>query len=110
MPPDKQSLHMKILRATFVSCGGASFVNQHFQILNLVDHGWKESEGKLEPNLSEGPAHSSIEDINQQQNNLDPLPDVSESTENIYSVLEDENEGICLSYSIDDEEPYWALC
>ena len=37
-------------------------VNQHFEILNLADHGWKVSERKLEPNWFEGSALSSIED------------------------------------------------
>ena len=50
LPPDEQSLHMKILRANLVSCSGANCVNQHFEILNLVDYGWKVAEGKLEPN------------------------------------------------------------
>ena len=40
LPPDKQSLHMKILEVNFVSCGRANCVNQHFEILNLVDDDW----------------------------------------------------------------------
>ena len=47
---NEQSLHMKILRANFVSCGEANSVNQEFEILNLVDCGWKISEGTLDPN------------------------------------------------------------
>ena len=59
---NEQSLHMKILRANFVSCGEANSVNQEFEILNLVDCGWKISEGKLDPNWCEGSALSSTED------------------------------------------------
>ena len=44
LPPNEQLLHMKILRANFVSCGAAICVNQRFEILNLVDYGWKVSE------------------------------------------------------------------
>ena len=50
-----------------------------------------------------------LKTIDPEQNNLDTLPDVSESTDNTSSDWEDENEGICLSQSI-EEEPYWALC
>ena len=46
---DEQSLHMKMLRANFVSCCGANCVNQYFQTLSLVDYGRKVPEGKLEP-------------------------------------------------------------
>ena len=63
LEPDEQSLHMKILRANFVSCVAANYVHQHFEILNLVDYGWKVPEVKLEPNWFEGSALSSIEDI-----------------------------------------------
>ena len=56
----------------------------HFEILNLVDYGWKVSEGKLEPNWFEGSALLSIEDTDQEQNNLDTLPDVSENTGNTW--------------------------
>ena len=94
LPPDEQSLHMKILRANFVLCVAANCVNQHFEILNLVDYGWKVSEGKLEPNWFEGSAFLSIEDTDQEQNNLDTLPDVSENTGNTSNDLDDENEGI----------------
>ena len=52
--PDEQLIHNKILRANFASCGGASCVSQHFEILNLVDYGWKVSAGKLTPNWFEG--------------------------------------------------------
>ena len=41
MLPDEQSLHMKILSDNFVLYGGANCVNQPFEILNLVDYGWK---------------------------------------------------------------------
>ena len=55
---------MKILRTNFVSCGAAVCVNQHFEILNLVDYGWKVSKGKLELNWFEGLSLPSIEYIN----------------------------------------------
>ena len=84
LPP---SLYMKILRANFVSCGRANSVNQQFEILNLVDYGWKVSEEKLERSWFEGSVISSIEDIDQEQNYLDTLPDVSESTDNTSSDL-----------------------
>ena len=48
LPPNEQSLHMKIVRANFLSCGGANCMNQHFEILNLVDHGWEVSDRRLE--------------------------------------------------------------
>ena len=60
LPPDEQSLHLKILEANFVSCSGANCVNQ---TLNLVDYGWNVSERKLEPNWFERSALLSIEDI-----------------------------------------------
>ena len=85
MPPDEQSLHMKILRANFVSCGAANCVNQHFEILNLVGYGRRVSEGKLELNWFEGSALLSIEDTDQEENNLDTLWDVSESADNTSS-------------------------
>ena len=100
---------MKILRTNFVSCGAAVCVNQHFEILNLVDYGWKVSKGKLELNWFEGLSLPSIEYINQEQNNLDTLPDVRGNTDNTFSDSEDESEGLCLSNSKDEEEPYWAL-
>ena len=108
LPPNEQSLHMKILRANFVSCGGANCVNQHFEILNLVDYGWEVSVGKLETNSFEESALSSIENID--QINLDTFSDVSENTDNTFSDTEDENEGICLSHFDDKKEPYCALC
>ena len=101
---------MKILRANFVSCNEANCVNQHFEILNPADYGWKVSEGKLEPNWFEGSTVPSIEDIDQGRNNLDIVSDVSESTDNASGDWEEENEGICLSHSNDEEEPYLALC
>ena len=110
LPPDEQSLHMKILRANLVSCSGANCVNQHFEILNLVDYGWKVAEEKLEPNWFEESALSSIEDIDKEQNNFETLPGISESKYKTSIDSEDENEGICLSHSNDEEEPYWALC
>ena len=110
LPPDEQSRHMKILRANFFLCVAANCVNQHFEILNLVDYGWKVSEGKLEPNWFEGSALVSVQDIDQEKNNLDTLPDVSENTDTTSNDLEDVNEGICLSHSNDEEELYWALC
>ena len=76
---------MIILRAKFVSYDRANYLNQHFEILNPDDYGWKVSEEKLEPNWFEGSALPSIEDIEQEQNNLDKLPDVSESTDNTSS-------------------------
>ena len=39
--PDEQLLHMKILSDNFVLYGGTNCVNQAFEILNLVDYGWK---------------------------------------------------------------------
>ena len=44
----KLSVHMKMLRANFLSCCGSNCVNQYFQILNLVDYGRKVPEGKVE--------------------------------------------------------------
>ena len=60
-------------------------MNQHLEILNLVNYDWIVSERKLEPNRFEGSALSSIEDIDLEQNNLDKLPDVSQSTDNTSS-------------------------
>ena len=110
LPPDEQSLHMKILRANLVSCSGANCVNQHFEILNLVDYGWKVAQEKLEPNWFEESALSSIEDIDKEQNNFETLPGISESKYKTSIDSDNENEGICLSHSNDEEEPYWALC
>ena len=91
---------MKTLRANFVSCAGANCVNQHFEVLNPVDYGWKVSVGKLESNWFEGSTFSSIEDIEQVQN----------STDNTFSDSDEENEDNCLSHSNNEEEPYWTLC
>ena len=85
-------LYMKILRANFVLCGGSNCVNQHFEILNLVEYDWKVWEGKLEPNWFERSALSSAEDNDPEQNNLDTSSD-----------SEDENEGIYLPQSIEEE-------
>ena len=85
-------LYMKILRANFVLCGGSNCVNQHFEILNLVEYDWKVWEGKLEPNWFERSALWSTEDNDPEQNNLDTSSD-----------SEDENEGIHLPQSIEEE-------
>ena len=39
LPPDEQSLHMKILGVNFVSYGWASGLKQYFEILNPVEYG-----------------------------------------------------------------------
>ena len=75
-------------------------MNQHFEVLNPVDYGWKVSVGKLESNWFEGSTFSSIEDIEQVQN----------STDNTFSDSDEENEDNCLSHSNNEEEPYWTLC
>ena len=55
LPPDEKSLHMKILRANYISYGSESCLNQHFEIAYLLEYGWKTCDGKLEPNCFEGP-------------------------------------------------------
>ena len=106
LPPGEQLLRMKILTANFVSYSWANCLNQHFEILNPVDYGWEISKVKLEPNWFVGSALPSIENIDQEQNNLDKLPHVNASTDNTFSNSEDKTEGLCFSDSNDDVEPY----
>ena len=78
LPPDEGSLRMKILRANCISYCWENCLNQHFEIPNPLEYGWKICDGKLEPNSFEGPALPSFEEINQEQNNLDSLPDLNQ--------------------------------
>ena len=66
LSPDERSLRMKILRANYISYGWENCLNQHFEIPNPLEYGWKICDRKLEPNLFEGPALPSFEEINQE--------------------------------------------
>ena len=92
---------MKTLRANVVQYDETNCVNQHFEILNPFDYGWKVSGGKLKPNWFEESALSCI-DIDQKQNNLNTIPDVRESDDNTSSDSEDVNKDVSLSYSNDE--------
>lgn len=50
LPPDKKSLRMKILRANYILYGWWNCLNQHFEIPNPLEYGWKICDRKLEPN------------------------------------------------------------
>ena len=78
LPPDERSLRIKISRANYISYGWKNCLNQHFEIPNPFEYGWKICDGKLEPNWFEGPTLPSFEEINQEQNNFDSLPDLNQ--------------------------------
>ena len=47
LPPDERSLRMKILRANYISYGWENCLNQHFEIPNPLEYGWKICDRKL---------------------------------------------------------------
>ena len=75
LPPEKKSMLMKIVRANYISYALENCLNQHFEIPNPYEYGWKICDGKLKPNWFEGPVLPSFEEINQEQNNLNSLSD-----------------------------------
>ena len=102
LPPDKRSLRMKISRANYISYGWENCLNQHFEIPNPLEYGWKICDGKLEPNWFEGPALPSFEKINQEQNNLDSLPDLNQGRSTSTLDLDEETDGLYISDENDD--------
>ena len=78
LPLDEKSLCVKILRANYISYGWENCLNQHFEIPYPLEYGWKICSGKLEPNWFQDPALPFFEEINQEQNNLDSLPDLNQ--------------------------------
>ena len=114
---DEQSLHMKMLRANFVSCCGANCVNQYFQILSLVDYGRKVPEGKLEPIGLKDHLFHLLKTLNRNiiiWTHCQTLVRAQTDKDTSSDKNEDKNEGyvwryICLSHSNNAEEPYWAL-
>ena len=103
LPPDERSLRMKILRANYISNGWENCFNQHFEIPNPLQYGWKICDRKLEPNWFEGPGLPSFEEINQEQNNLGSLPDLNQDRKT--STLESDEETDSLYIS--DENNDW---
>ena len=93
---------MKILRANYISYGWENCLNQHFEIPNPLEYGWKICDGKLEPNWFEGPALPSFEEINQEQNNLDSLPDLNQDRDTSTLDLDKETDGLYISDENDD--------
>ena len=102
LPPDKRSLHMKILRANCISYGWENCLNQHFEIPNPLKYGWKICDGKLEPNWFKSPALPSYEEINQEQNNLDSLPDLNQDRDTSTLDSDEETDGLYISDENDD--------
>ena len=102
LPPDERSLRMKILRANYISYGWENCLNQQFEIQNPLEYGWKICDGKLEPNCFEGPALPSFEEINQEQNNLDGLPDLKQDRDTSTLDSDEETDGLYISDENDD--------
>ena len=102
LPPDKSSLHMKMLRANYISYGWEKCLNQHFEIPNPLEYGWKICDVKLEPNWFEDPALPSFEEINQKQNNLDRVPDLNQDRNKSTLDLDEETNGLYISDENDD--------
>ena len=97
LPPDERSLCMKILRANYISFGWENCLNQHFEITNSLEYRWKICDGKLKPNWFEGPALASFEEINQEQNNLDSLPDLNQDRDTSTLDSDKETDGLYIS-------------
>ena len=102
LPPDERSMCMKILRANYISYGWENCLNQHFEIPNPLEYGWKICDGKLVPNWSIGPTHPSFEEINQEQNNLDSFPDLKQDRDTSTLDLDEEIDGLYISDENDD--------
>ena len=60
-------------------------------------YGWKICDGKLEPNWFEGPAVPSFEEINQEQNILDSLPDLNQARDTSTLDSDEETDGLYIS-------------
>ena len=91
-----------MLRANYTSYGWENCLNQHFEIPNLLEYGWKICDGRLEPNLFEGPAPPSFEEINQEQNNLDSLRDLNHDRDTSTLYTDKEGDGLYISDENDD--------
>ena len=83
LPPDERSLRMEILRTNYISYGWENCLNQHFEIPNLLEYGRQICDGKLEQNWFKGQAFPSSEEISQEQNNSDTLPDLNQDRDTI---------------------------
>ena len=93
---------MKILRANYISHDWKNCLNQHFQISNLLEYGWKICDVKLEPNWLEGPALPFFEKINQEQNNLSSLPDLNQDKDTSTLDWDEETDSLYISDENDD--------
>ena len=100
--PDERSLCMKILRANYTSYGWENCLNQHFEAPNLLEYGWIIYDAKLEPSWFKGPALPCFEEINQEQNNLDSLPDLNQDRDTSTLDSVEETDGLYIS----DENDY----
>ena len=92
---------MKILRANY-NYGWENCLNQHFEIPNLLEYGWKMHDGKIEPNRFEGPALPAFEEINQEQNHLESLPDQNKDRDTSTLDSDEETDGLYISDKKDD--------
>ena len=90
LPPDERSLPMKILRANSVPYGWENCFNHHFEIPNPLEY-WFED-----------PALPSFEEINQEQNTLDSLPDLKEDRDTSFLDWDDETDSLHISDENDD--------
>ena len=102
LPPDERSPRMKILRANYISHGWKNCLNQHFEIPNPLEYGWKICDGKLKSNWFEGPALPSFEEINQEQNNLGSLPDLNQDRYTSILDWDEETDSLYISDENDD--------
>ena len=102
LPPDKRSLRMKILKANYISYGWENCLNQHFEIPNPLEYGWKICDGKLPPNWSEGPALPSFEEISQEQNIPESLPDLNRDRDTSTLDSDEKSDGLYISDENDD--------
>ena len=93
---------MKISRANYISYIWENYLNQHFEIPNPLEYGWKICDGKLEPNCFEGPSIPFFEKINQEQDNLDSLPNLSQHRDTSTLHSDEETNGLYISDDNDD--------
>ena len=107
LPPDERSLRMKILRdrANYISQGWENYLNQHFEIPNPLEYRWKICDGKQMEKLNwfKDPALPSLEEINQEQNNLDSLPDLNQDRDNSTLESDEETDDLYISDENDDQ-------
>ena len=66
LPPDQNSLTLKILRANFVSHGWANCLNGNYEQLDPLRYGWKYEDDLLQPVWYQGPSLPSQNDIDEQ--------------------------------------------